>query len=223
MSVHELIAKLPNADALRGRSQALAALDAALCPDVRFRVFTFTADSPSEGVAEMRDGMGGEYSIYFSGAGVLGRGFDHESPMSPYRSTPPEAWPGLLPAVPSEFSLQLGRRVVQGTDVPLATVVFWNRSETNRWETGDLVVPAEEIEDADGAEGLFALLVEDQPEAFVEFADECYEVQLDPQSVAHFMELKEVSLREVAEIAGEDVAVEELAQEFTRIGYPFRA
>jgi hypothetical protein len=208
-------------ETLRRRCQGLAALDAVLCPDQRFRVYSFTADSPSGGVAEMRDGMGGEYSIYFCEVGVIARGFDHESPMSPYRSAPPELWPRLALAVPSEFADILSRRVVEGADVPLATVIFWNHSEVGRWATGDMVVPEEEVEDADGAEALFAQLIEEQPDAFVEFVEDYYEVQLDPAWVKRFLDHEEVSLREVAEINSE-ATVEDLADEFTRIGYPFR-
>jgi hypothetical protein len=127
----------------------------------------------------------------------------------------------LALAVPSEFSRILSRRLVEGTDVPLATVIFWNHSEVGRWETGDMVVPEEEVEDADGAEVLFAQLVDEQPDAFVEFVEDYYEVQLNPAWVKRFLDHKEVSLREVAEI-NSGAAVEDLADEFTRIGYPFR-
>ncbi|GGV05405.1 hypothetical protein GCM10010502_70370 [Kitasatospora aureofaciens] len=48
----------------------------------------------------MRNGSGDEYSIVFAPAGVYLRGFDHESPMSPYAED--GVWPGVVDSVHEE-------------------------------------------------------------------------------------------------------------------------
>nr|WTB33393.1 hypothetical protein OG781_31445 [Streptomyces sp. NBC_00830] len=222
MSVHDVIQRLPDVQTLRSRSQALAALDAILCPEERFRTYTFRIESQSEATAEMRDGAGGEYSIHFSGSGAFARGFDHESPMSPYRVAPPVVWPNLDASVPAEFAPYLGRRVVDGSDsVPLATVLFWSRAGADGWETGDVLVPDEEIENADGAELLFSQLIEVQPEVYVEYAEDCFEFELDPKQVEYILRLEEISRSMVSDL-NPDANFDDLVEDFRKIGFPYR-
>lgn len=62
----------------------------------------------------MRDGCGNDYSIVFSPAGAYARGFDHESPMSPYRVTPPVPWPGLFDGAPEAFLHHVAEQTPSG-------------------------------------------------------------------------------------------------------------
>ena len=104
MSVYEVIRKLPEISVVRDRSRAMAMLDAVLSPEWDSRYYSFdSAWSPTEEMASMRDGSGNEYSIVFSTSGAYARGFDHESPMSPYRASPLASWPGLVDTVPEVF------------------------------------------------------------------------------------------------------------------------
>jgi hypothetical protein len=67
----------------------MAVLDAVLSPSWESRYFSFDRRwAPTEELASMRDGCGNEYSIVFTPAGAFARGFDHESPLSPYRLDP---------------------------------------------------------------------------------------------------------------------------------------
>jgi hypothetical protein len=109
VTVYEVIRRLPGIPAVRERSRAMATLDAILCRESWLRYYSFDpAWSSAEALASMQNGSGDEYSIVFSPAGAYARAFDHESPMSPWRCDPPEAWPGLFDAVPEVF-----RRFVQ--------------------------------------------------------------------------------------------------------------
>nr|WP_327070852.1 MULTISPECIES: hypothetical protein [unclassified Kitasatospora] len=93
MTVDDVARLLPEPDALRDHCRALAVLDAILSPDWEARHYSFDSRwSPTEQLASMRNGSGDEYSIVFAPAGVYIRGFDHESPMSPYAAD--GGWPG---------------------------------------------------------------------------------------------------------------------------------
>jgi hypothetical protein len=77
----------------------MAVLEAVLSPEWESRRHSFDDHwSETESTASMRSGSGDEYSIVFSAAGAYVRGFDHESPMSPYAEDGP--WPGVLNEVP---------------------------------------------------------------------------------------------------------------------------
>ena len=80
----------------------MAVLEAVLSPEWEHRCHSFDDRwSEKESMASMRNGAGDEYSIVFSAAGAYVRGFDHESPMSPYAQDGP--WPGVLDEVPDVF------------------------------------------------------------------------------------------------------------------------
>ncbi|MEV6183599.1 hypothetical protein AB0M07_42420, partial [Streptomyces sp. NPDC052015] len=67
-----------------------------------YRYHSFDANwSETEEVFSTRNGSGDEFDIVFSPAGAYIRGFDHESPMSPYADD--AVWPGVLDSVPETF------------------------------------------------------------------------------------------------------------------------
>jgi hypothetical protein len=104
MIVYEVANRLPDIPALYRRSQALAVLDAILCPDWENRYYSFDPRwSAGEQLASMRNGSGADYSIAFSPAGAFIRGFDNESVISPFSFDPPRLWPGLVNDVPETF------------------------------------------------------------------------------------------------------------------------
>ncbi|MCX4538999.1 hypothetical protein OHA79_52620 (plasmid) [Streptomyces sp. NBC_00841] len=221
MSVHELIKRLPSAEELRIRSQALAVLDAIACPDADLRAFTFENTREKGAKAEMRDGVGGEFTIYFTQAGVFARGFDHESPMSPYRESPPVVWPGLTEEIPAEFLPLLNQRVVAGSNsVPLATVLFWLRAEGTTWKTSGVDVPDAVIVDADGAEILFGQYVDDQPVAYVERAEEIFEIAMDAELVERVMRKARID-RSLVGALNPEADYQELTEVFKRADFSF--
>ncbi|MGI5454852.1 hypothetical protein ACQEWB_17085 [Streptomyces sp. CA-249302] len=75
-----------------------------MSPEWDSRHYSFDSRwSPTEEMASMRDGCGNEYSVVFSAAGAYARGFDHESPMSPYGHEDHETRPGLFDGLPEVF------------------------------------------------------------------------------------------------------------------------
>ncbi|MYQ77745.1 MULTISPECIES: hypothetical protein [unclassified Streptomyces] len=102
-TARETAALLPAPEELRVHLKALATLDATIGDDPLFVCYTFdTAWDPGEEVALMNNGSGDDFSVHFTPAGVLIRGFDHESAMSPYVNE--EVWPGLIDEVPASLS-----------------------------------------------------------------------------------------------------------------------
>ncbi|WP_051450408.1 hypothetical protein [Actinospica robiniae] len=105
VSVHELIARLPDVEVVRDRCRVMAALDPILSPEWEFRYSSFDAAwAPGQQTASMHNGSGDEYALVFTHGGAWAYGFDHESGMSPYRSDPLALWPGLIEGLPEEFA-----------------------------------------------------------------------------------------------------------------------
>lgn len=104
MTVYDVARRLPSIPDLRVLCRALATLDVVLSPDSEDRYHLYDAAwAPGEELASMRDGAGNEYSVVFTAAGAYVRGFDHESPMSPYATDDDQPWPGVLDTAPSRF------------------------------------------------------------------------------------------------------------------------
>jgi hypothetical protein len=85
MTAAHLADRLPAIAVVRRWSQSLAVLDAIMSAEWDYRYFSFdTQFGPGQALASMRNGSGDEYSITFTGEGAFLRGFDHESPVSPF-------------------------------------------------------------------------------------------------------------------------------------------
>ena len=97
MTAPHLAGRLPAIGVVRRWSQSLAVLDAIMSAEREDRYFSYDTEfGPGQALASMRNGSGDEYSITFTGDGAFLRGFDHESPLSPFSRTPPALWPGIL-------------------------------------------------------------------------------------------------------------------------------
>ncbi|WP_410672147.1 hypothetical protein [Amycolatopsis sp. cmx-4-68] len=143
MTVYDLARGLPAIADLRVLCRALAVLDVVLNPGSEDRRHRYdTAWAPGEELASMRDGAGNEYSIVFTAAGAYVRGFDHESPMSPYATDDEQPWPGVLDAVPEAFrdwaqdyyempiDLDVVRHVYTGQPLTASVVTALNSATT---------------------------------------------------------------------------------------------
>lgn len=221
MSVNELIRQLPEISIVRDRSRAMAVLDAIMSPDWESRFYSFDSRwSPTEEMASMRDGCGNDYSIVFSLAGAYARGFDHESPMSPYRATPPVSWPGLFDGVPQAFLHHAAEPAFSGQDgMPRATVCFWREEADSQWRAGNIEALPAGMGDGGSAQWLFDVLADGRPEAYQQFAEEYYEAAVDIEAVRHVYELRPLT-RSVVSALNPDVDLAALDEDLTQIGYP---
>jgi hypothetical protein len=92
---------LPDIDGLKRLMQSMALLDAILSPEWEFRCYSFNARwAEGEQMGSMRSGSGDDLFALFNDDGCFLKGFDHESPMSPYGRPSHEVWPGVLDSVP---------------------------------------------------------------------------------------------------------------------------
>lgn len=188
MSAQDLVSRLPSISTLRAWSIVLAAADAIMCEDERWRYFAFERSWRGGGeLASMSDGSGNDYWIAFRPAGVYIRGFDHESPLSPFARDPFGLFPGLIDELPDRLRSVLDDPACQEHGVPLVTVSVWRLAGQDRWQCGTArEVSAQSLvgwADPDGSNALFAQLDGD-PESYARLAEEYYERPVDRDALA---------------------------------------
>jgi hypothetical protein len=176
---------LPAPSLLKAVSKSLAVLDMIMEPDGESRYYSYQPGwGPAEDLASMQNGSGDEYSIVFlaDGAAYV-RGFDHESPMSPWGNDG-ELWPGLIDGIPERF-LKYVYEPAFGCDGVLdMTVCLWTESDVaGSWEHGSILPPGGP-DDQSGAGWLFELVSRPEPSQYRAFARDYYEVEIDAAAVA---------------------------------------
>lgn len=216
--VHELITVLPDVPVLRDRCRALAALDAVMGRRGGSYFDYDPAWGPGVEAALMTNGAGDEYTILFTPDGVFGRGFDHESWMSPYTNDDMALWPGLVDTLPEVFRPLLAEPAFCDDDVHVATVVFWREDSDTAWRAGPVEIPEG---DGDGTGFLFRVLAAGTPEAYVDFAQGYYQRDVDLEAVRHVFALRPLTEAVVKTLnpQAEPSAVVETAE---GAGYPAR-
>lgn len=197
----------------------MAILEAVLSPEWEHRYHSFDDHwSETESMASMRNGSGDEYSIVFSAVGAYVRGFDHESPMSPYAEDGP--WPGVLDEVPDVFRPCVEEPAFSDEDgMPVVTTCTWRETEDDGWAAGSIDFPHRANEDPDGAGYLFQLWVDRSPEAFQRWAEDYYEAPVDLGAVRHIFSSRPLT-EEVVSALNSSVALADLALDVAGIGYP---
>jgi hypothetical protein len=75
---------LPDIDALKRLMQSMAMLDAIMCPEWQYRLYSFNSKwAKGEQMGSMRDGQGDDLFALFTKDGCFLKGFAHEAPMTP--------------------------------------------------------------------------------------------------------------------------------------------
>jgi hypothetical protein len=183
VTVHDLVRRLPEPDALKARCRAFAVLDAMF--DSGYPTYTFTPDwgGPGVDIAQMSNGSGDLYAIVFEPAGVFLYGLDHESEATPWRDDAHEHWPGLLVGLPVTLAGWAREPAFLFQDFFDATVCAWREPADTAWRCGlvdfDGMGP-----DPDGAEQLFGTLVDGTPDAYIEYAAGYFERDVDSGAVS---------------------------------------
>jgi hypothetical protein len=220
VTVYDLAHALPAIPDLRALCRALAVVDVVLNPGSHDRYHLYdTGWAPGEELASMRDGAGNEYSIVFTAAGAYVRGFDHESPMSPYATDDDEPWPGVLDTVPDVF-----RECVREPafcdeyDTPYVTVCLWREHADTAWRHGVIAFPDD---GDDGADWLFALLTDGTPEAYQDWAQDYYERPVDLAAVRHIYAGQPLTANVVTAL-NSATTLAAVAERVAATGYPIR-
>ncbi|WP_234375496.1 hypothetical protein [Streptomyces sp. CB01373] len=219
VTVHDVARQLPEIAVLREHCRSLAILEAVLSPEWEDRCHSFDDHwSEQESMASMRNGSGDEYSIVFSPAGAYVRGFDHESPMSPYAEDGP--WPGVLDEVPEVFRPCVEELAFSDEDgMPVVTACMWRETGDGGWRAGAIDFPDAATEDPDGAGRLFHLLVDRSPEAFRRWAEDYYEVPVGLEAVRHVFASRPLT-EEVVRALNSEIGLAELVEDLAEIGCP---
>lgn len=149
----------------------------------------------------MRNGSGVDWLIVFSVLGVYGRAFDHEMPNAPQ----------VLDAVPATFHSYVTEPAFADHDgSALATVCFWRAPGDADWGVS--------AADHDARE-LFELLVAGTPEAYRDWAEDYYEVDVSISAVRHVFALQPLTPAVAAEL-NDAVEFSDLAADIIEIDYP---
>lgn len=222
MTAAQLAARLPAIGVVRRWSQSLAVLDAIVCADWEYRYFSFDEEfGPGQALALMRNGSGDEYSITFAAGGAFLRGFDHESPLSPFIQTPPAMWPGLLTGLPAALAAMAEEPAFKLEGVPMVTVALWRLAADARWQHGQIAYPRaweNEYGDPDGSGWLFAQL-DGRGDSYLQYAGDYFGRQLPAEAVTAVMEHRPLTAALVRALNPERPH-HDLAADLNRIGYP---
>lgn len=222
MPAAHLADRLPAIGVVRRWSQSLAVLDAIMSVEREYRYFCFDTEfGPRQALASMRNGSGDEYSITFTDDGAFLRGFDHESPVSPFIQTPPALWPGLLTGLPMALSAVAQEPAFTLGGVPMVTVAIWRLAEDGQWHHGQAAYPQaweHEHEDPDGSDWLFAQL-DGRAESYLHYASEYFERDLPAEAVAAVIEHRPLTAALVHALNPER-SHHDLTGEVNQIGYP---
>ncbi|WP_432026312.1 hypothetical protein [Streptomyces sp. 1222.5] len=189
-TVHETAALLPDPARLRAHLRALAALDMAIGDDPQYCQYTFDADwSPGVEAALMENGSGDDFAVLFTPAGVLIRGFDHESQMSPYGTDDEQVWPGVVDDVPAALRPLVDEPAFhgEGIDAPRVTACLWQAAGDTVWHAGSAIDFPAGSEDPDGSGFLFHLLTDRSPEAVQAWFEDYYERPVPLDAVRHVL------------------------------------
>ena len=205
---------LPDVGRLKALLQSLATLDAIMSPDEwDARCYSFNSKwSRGEQMGSMRNGSGDEFFALFGRAGCFIKGFAHEYPMTPYRTKPPEIWPGMLDSVPDEFSSGLNEPAFSMDDV---TFCIWRRYTESSWSHGAIEFP--DVQDPDGSAYLLAILDGD-PATYSQFAEDYFEATIPIESVRHVYNHLPLTNDLVLSL-NPDASLKQIANDLTEIGY----
>ncbi|MFF3286388.1 hypothetical protein [Streptomyces sp. NPDC003023] len=216
MTAHDVAGKLPGIPDLRKLCQSIAMAEAVLNRG-DYRYYSFGAGwTEAEEVFSMRDGSGGEFDVVFSPAGACLRGFDHESPMSPYADD--TVWPGVLDHVPEVFRSCVEGPAFTDDGIPRVTFCLWREPGDDRWHTGRIDFPDDHA-DPDGSGWMLRCLVDPTPDAFRSFAEDYYERTVDLEAVRHIYDQGPLT-RDVVARLNPDVTLSDVVETAKAIGYP---
>jgi hypothetical protein len=211
---------LPDIETLRQTWQSMAMVDAVLCPNWEYRYYSFQAGwGEGEQLGSMRSGSGDDLFAHFSSAGCWIKGFDHESPLSPFTEHPPRVRPGVLDHVPPEFAACLQEPAF---NVDMATFCIWRRPVDAAWQTGPVAFPADAHDpdgpDPDGSVQMLSPL-DGRAETYRAWAEEYYERKVDAAAVEQIFEHRPLTPELVAKL-NPKASLAGLVDDIREIGYP---
>lgn len=205
---------LPDIESLRQRLQQMAAIESVFAIEYGASQFEFHPQwDRSEQMGAFKNGSGDEIYAHFTQSGCIIIGFAHESAMSPYRTIPPELWPGLLSGVPVEFKESLAEPAF---DLANTTFVVWRLSTDTVWRTATVEYPNDEY--GDGSHELLSHFIYTEKQLAEWLADN-YEVEVDTAIVASVFQNRPLTNLQLSTL-NPDTKTNKLRQTVAETGYP---
>jgi hypothetical protein len=167
----------------------------------------------------MRNGLGDHYFCLFNSVGAILKGFDHESPMSPWHAQPSAIWSEVLDQVPSQFGSFLSQPAFALEET---TFCIWRAHMDTRWQTGAIQFPANQRSDgldySDGSDDLLQILDGD-PRAYTRWAQNYYQRPINLEAVTVIYHHGRVTTDLIATL-NSDLFIDDLSNDLIEIGYP---
>jgi hypothetical protein len=182
--------------------------------------YPYTRTWGDDEAALMSNGSGDEWAVVFTAEGAFIRVFDHECALTPYRDLDRELWPGLLDGIPEVFHPQIEEPAFGDEEGQfVATAVLWRPSGDDQWHAGEDIAfppprgPYDNI-DPDGS-GLLGILLDDVIDQYITFAEDYYEIKVDPTVVEHVVAHRPLT-DAVVQALNPDMSVAGLHDEYCR-------
>ncbi|NTU18755.1 hypothetical protein HPY28_00280 [Brevibacillus sp. HB1.2] len=199
-------------EVLKQRMLVLSALDILMCQEEWLRRYQFDPQwDENTAFASINNGAGDDLYILFTPEGVIVKGFDHESEMSPHAREEYEVWPGIYEQVPPALLHRLDDEALTKEDV---TFCLWRESTDHVWKTGDVHNP-QGLDD--GSDFLLGMIY-DIPEDYVEWAEAYYEVKVSLDVVGYTFSNTAITEEMITELNPE-VDLELAMKELQAIGF----
>ncbi|MDC0759330.1 MULTISPECIES: hypothetical protein [Brevibacillus] len=199
-------------EVLKQRMLVLSALDILMCQEEWLRRYQFDPQwDENTTFASINNGAGDDLYILFTPEGVIVKGFDHESEMSPHAREEYEVWPGIYEQVPPALLHRLDDEALTKEDV---TFCLWRESTDHVWKTGDVHNP-QGLDD--GSDFLLGMIY-DIPEDYVEWAEAYYEVKVPFDVVGYTFSNTAITEEMITELNPE-VDLELAIKELQAIGF----
>jgi len=216
---------LPDIGELDRVARGLAALDAILCEEWELRYYSYNRRWDPAGtarMASMRDGSGDDLFMLFTAAGVVIKGFAHDSPMGWTRPGVKlavqrglELVAGALTGFPDELAEFLVEPAFKMHDT---SFIVWRQVADDRWHVGDVAWPAPHP-DPDGSAVLLSPYA-GRPADYVAYAAEYFEKTLAVADVAQVLALAPLDDALLARL-GCERSLRALRDDLDEIGYAF--
>jgi len=184
----------------------LALLDIILCDEEWLRYYTYEP-AWAEGVSLVKvdDGSGNHMYVIFAPEGTIIKGFDHESELSPHAQEEYGVWPGMYDGMPAELMQHVQDDALEPEDV---TFCYWRLVGDTNWTTGPVIVP----EGVDSGASWLLSTMYDTPEAYVDWANDYYELELEAEDVREVFEGQVITAEIIARLNPERDQEEALAE-----------
>lgn len=161
---------------LRRNLIAMSTLDVILCSEDWLRRYQYNPQWEQDAeLFSISNGAGDELYLVFAPEGIIIKGFDHESEMSPYAREDGEAWPGIYEQVPPALLARLNDDSLCKEDV---TFCLWRECGDTVWNCGD--VDSSGLND--GSSFLLGMIYEAAAD-YVDWAQDYYELELPEDAV----------------------------------------